>query len=112
MFLQVIRLFHFFSIELGIWQSLYFIFFLIFDDDFIRWQRVIVQRIKEHMVLLKNIYDFLEGLNNIFISVALTLVLIPLNSVPFLQCLRSFWFVLRWESYKVLYSAETVRNGH
>lgn len=66
MFLQVIRLFHFFSIELGIWQSLYFIF----DDDFIRWQRVIVQRIKEHMVLLKNIYDFLEGLNNIFISVA------------------------------------------
>lgn len=45
-------------------------FFFIFDDDFIRWQRVIVQRIKEHMVLLKNIYDFLEGLNNIFISVA------------------------------------------
>lgn len=62
--------FIFFSIELGIWQSLYFILFFIFDDDFIRWQRVIVQRIKEHMVLLKNIYDFLEGLNNIFISVA------------------------------------------
>lgn len=69
MFLQVIRLFHFFSIELGIWQSLN-LFFFIFDDDFIRWQRVIVQRIKEHMVLLKHIYDFLEGLNNIFISVA------------------------------------------
>lgn len=50
--------------------SLFILFFFIFDDDFIRWQRVIVQRIKEHMVLLKNIYDFLEGLNNIFISVA------------------------------------------
>lgn len=70
MFLQVIRLFHFFFHWIGDLAVSLFYFFFIFDDDFIRWQRVIVQRIKEHMVLLKNIYDFLEGLNNIFISVA------------------------------------------
>lgn len=51
--------------------ELFILFFKIFFyDDFIRWQRVIVQRIKERMVLLKNIFDFLEGLNNVFISVA------------------------------------------
>lgn len=61
--------FIFFPLNWG-FGSLFILFFFIFDDDFIRWQRVIVQRIKEHMVLLKNIYDFLEGLNNIFISVA------------------------------------------